>query len=87
MPSSSAAESEKAAGAVSGVNPDAAWTSGAGAAHGSSIPSAHEVVKEISEVQKQMVALARELRFEEAAVLRDHMQKLKQLLLMLPGRE
>lgn len=78
-----AAESEK----VSGVNPDAAWTSGAGAAHGSSIPSAHEVVKEISEVQKQMVALARELRFEEAAVLRDRMQKLKQLLLMLPSRE
>ena len=82
-----AAESEKTAGAVSGVNPDAVWTSGAGAAHGSSIPSAYDVVKEISELQKQMVALARELRFEEAAVLRDRMQKLKQLLLMLPGRE
>lgn len=82
-----AAESEKTAGAVSGVNPDAVWTSGAGAAHGSSIPSAHDVVKEISELQKQMVALARELRFEEAAVLRDRMQKLKQLLLMLPGRD
>lgn len=52
----------------------------------SALPDAHEVAKQINELQKQMVALARELRFEEAAILRDQMQRLKQLLLILPSR-
>lgn len=51
------------------------------------LPSADELVKEISSLQKQMVELARELKFEEAAVLRDRMRKLEQVLLMLPGRD
>ena len=51
------------------------------------LPTPDEVVKEIHELQKQMVALAKELRFEEAAVLRDRMMQLENLLLMLPGRE
>lgn len=49
--------------------------------------TAAELTKQIDEIQTQMVQLARELKFEEAAVLRDQMRELQQLLLMMPGRE
>ncbi len=43
--------------------------------------------KRIDELQEQMLKLARELKFEEAAAVRDEMQELQQQLLMLPGRD
>lgn len=51
------------------------------------LPSAQEISKRITEIQNEMVALARELKFEEAAVLRDEMRSLEKLLLLMPGRE
>lgn len=49
--------------------------------------TAAELTKKIDEIQTQMVQLARELKFEEAAVLRDQMRELQQILLMMPGRD
>lgn len=43
--------------------------------------------KRIDELQEQMLKLARDLKFEEAAAVRDEMQELQQQLLMLPGRD
>ncbi len=43
--------------------------------------------KRIDELQEQMLKLARDLKFEEAAAVRDEMQELQQRLLMLPGRD
>lgn len=79
-----AAHAANAANTTTGVASTAASDAAAEVSF-SSLPDAHDVTKQINELQKQMVALARELRFEEAAVLRDRMQKLKQLLLMLPS--
>ncbi len=43
--------------------------------------------KRIDELQEQMLRLARELKFEEAAAVRDEMQDLQQKLLLMPGRD
>lgn len=49
--------------------------------------SAHDLSVEIDSLHEQMIRLARELKFEEAAAVRDHMQQLQQELLLMPGRE
>lgn len=51
------------------------------------VPTVSAVVAEIDALQKRMIELARELKFEEAAHLRDVMRQLEQVLLLLPGRE
>ena len=38
------------------------------------------------ELQERMLKLARELKFEEAAKVRDEMQEMQQHLQLLPGR-
>ena len=49
--------------------------------------SPKELSAEIDKLNAQMIKLARELKFEEAALVRDKMQALQQMLLLLPGRE
>ncbi|MGN0903001.1 MAG: helicase-related protein, partial [Succinivibrio sp.] len=44
-----------------------------------------EVVKRIDELTVQMGNLARELKFEEAALIRDEIADLKQALILMPG--
>ncbi len=44
------------------------------------------LVKRIDELQERMLKLARELKFEEAAKVRDEMQDMQQHLQLLPGR-
>ncbi len=50
------------------------------------VPTPSAVVAEIEALQKRMIELARELKFEEAARLRDVMRALEQVLVLLPGR-
>ena len=45
------------------------------------------VAKRIDELHERMIKLARELKFEEAAAVRDQMQGLQQELMLMPGRE
>ena len=82
-----AAQEQPAASGQSVAAAAAALGLGEGPGSVHRLPTPDEVVKEIHDLQKQMVALAKELRFEEAAVLRDRMMQLENLLLMLPGRE
>ncbi len=49
--------------------------------------SAHDISEMIEKMQKEMVKLARDLKFEEAAIMRDEIAALQQELLMLPGIE
>ena len=49
--------------------------------------SPKELSAEIDKLNAQMIKLARELKFEEAALVRDKMQALQPMLLLLPGRE
>ena len=51
------------------------------------LPTAQELSKEIELIQKQMLELVRDLKFEEAAVLRDRMKALELVLLLKPGRD
>lgn len=51
------------------------------------LPTAQELSKEIELIQKQMLELVHDLKFEEAAVLRDRMKALELVLLLMPGRE
>lgn len=51
------------------------------------LPSADSITKEIDKIQKQMLELVHELKFEQAAVLRDRMRELERILLLMPGRE
>ena len=51
------------------------------------VPTPSAVVAEIDALQQRMIELARELKFEEAAHLRDVMRQLEQVMLLLPGRE
>ena len=51
------------------------------------LPTAQELSKEIELIQKQMLDLVHDLKFEEAAVLRDRMKALELVLLLMPGRE
>lgn len=46
-----------------------------------------QISKEIDHLQNEMVALAKELKFEQAVVLRDKMRALQQQLLLMPGRD
>ena len=45
------------------------------------------LIKRIDELQERMLKLARDLKFEEAAKVRDEMQEMQQHLQLLPGRE
>ncbi len=45
----------------------------------------HALAKEIEKLNTQMVKLARELKFEEAAQIRDEIADLQQQLIMMPG--
>ncbi len=47
--------------------------------------SAKDITKRIDTLTQKMVALARELKFEEAAALRDEIADLKQALILLPS--
>ena len=49
--------------------------------------SPQELSAQIDKLNVQMLKLARELKFEEAAQVRDQMQALQQMLLLMPGRE
>ena len=49
--------------------------------------SPQELSAQIDKLNEQMLKLARELKFEEAAQVRDQMQALQQMLLLMPGRE
>lgn len=49
--------------------------------------SPRELTKQIDKLNEEMLKAARELKFEQAAVLRDEMQALQQQLLLMPGRE
>ena len=49
--------------------------------------SAKELSAKIDKLEEQMLKLASELKFEEAASVRDEMQALQQELLLMPGRE
>ena len=49
------------------------------------LPTAQELSKEIELIQKQMLELVHDLKFEEAAVLRDRMKALELVLLLKPG--
>lgn len=51
------------------------------------LPTAQELSKEIELIQKQMLELVHDLKFEEAAVLRDRMKALELVLLLKPGRD
>lgn len=51
------------------------------------LPTAQELSKEIELIQKQMLNLVHDLKFEEAAVLRDRMKALELVLLLKPGRD
>lgn len=51
------------------------------------LPSADVLVKEVERIQKEMLELVHELKFEEAAVLRDRMKAIDHILLLLPGRD
>lgn len=51
------------------------------------LPSADALVKEVERIQKEMLELVHELKFEEAAVLRDRMKAIDHILLLLPGRD
>ena len=51
------------------------------------ILSPHELSKTIAKLQERMVKLAQELKFEEAAQIRDEIASLQQQLIMLPGHE
>ncbi len=46
-----------------------------------------ELVKRINELEKQMHKLASELKFEEAAQVRDKMQQLQKALALMPGKD
>ncbi len=48
--------------------------------------SPKELSAKIDKLNVQMLKLARELKFEEAAAVRDEMQALQQMLMLLPGR-
>ncbi len=47
----------------------------------------HEMSVKIDKLHEQMIKYARELKFEEAARVRDEMQELQQELLLRPGRD
>ena len=47
--------------------------------------SAKQISKRIDELTESMLKLARELKFEEAAALRDEIADLKQALILMPG--
>lgn len=49
--------------------------------------STKELANKISELEAKMLKAARELRFEEAAVLRDERNKLQEEFMMIPGRD
>nr|MCR5537588.1 UvrB/UvrC motif-containing protein [Succinivibrio sp.] len=49
--------------------------------------SAHDLAVQIDRLQEQMLKFAQELKFEEAASVRDEMQALQQQLLLMPGQE
>ncbi len=49
--------------------------------------TAHEIAATIKKLQERMVKLARELKFEEAAMVRDEIAALQQELIMLPGHD
>ena len=49
--------------------------------------NAKEISKRIDELSKDMIKYAREIKFEEAAQIRDEIADLKQALIMLPGLE
>lgn len=49
--------------------------------------SPKELAKQIDKLNEEMLKAARELKFEQAAALRDEMQALQQQLLLMPGRE
>ena len=51
------------------------------------ILSPHEISKAIAKMQERMVKLAQELKFEEAAQIRDEIASLQQQLIMLPGND
>lgn len=51
------------------------------------LPTAQELSKEIELIQKQMLELVHDLKFEDAAVLRDRMKALELVLLLKPGRD
>lgn len=59
---------------------------GAGAAKQTqnSLLTARDITQKINELHQKMLKLSRELRFEEAAELRDEVQELKELLRLLP---
>ena len=49
--------------------------------------SAKEITKRIDELTASMTKYARDLKFEEAASVRDEINDLKQALLLMPGIE
>ena len=49
--------------------------------------NAKDLSARIDELEEQMLKLASELKFEEAASVRDEMQALQQELLLMPGRD
>ena len=49
--------------------------------------SAKEITMRIDELTASMTKYARELKFEEAASVRDEINDLKQALLLMPGIE
>lgn len=46
-----------------------------------------ELAHQIDDLNEQMIKLARELKFEEAAAVRDKMQELQQALKLMPGND
>lgn len=51
------------------------------------LPEAQVLTKEIDSIQKAMLELVHELKFEEAAVLRDRMRTLEKIMMLMPGRD
>jgi len=49
--------------------------------------SAKEITKRIDTLNEKMLSLARELKFEEAAAIRDEIADLKQALILMPGMD
>ena len=47
--------------------------------------TAKDMSKRIDELREQMIKLAKELKFEEAASIRDEIQTLEQDLLLMPN--